>query len=407
MTKYFILGYIFFISWNGVFAINEWLRVPVYFLLPALFFALFFSVRSGRFVISSFRIEDLLILLFLLIYYLSALVNMNPSGFNYVLAYFFVFFAQYLMIKFILFSFTTPRQFYAINTAAIIFICVFLVTNQALLFFDVIDLQNSLPRLSKDATATYNTAYNSFVRGYAFSTEPGVVAFYLNILGPIALWYFWNKTGFSITVKTVIILMTIFGWLLTFSAAGAAFLVIGYLLATFLLNFRLININFRVNKKVITRISFFSIFFVVIFFYQGTQVFLKPMVAKLTLTDNLKTTSHRIERIEEGFKLALDKPLLGYGPRYFTSAGESSTLNWYLMLLVESGWVSFFMMIAFLISVLFRMLKSSLPNRFPYLVGFFAGSLHLGVISTFYHPFLWLLIAMFYVDEIKSNSLKS
>ena len=55
----------------------------------------------------------------------------------------------------------------------------FLSFNFILTLSNVINLQEMMPRF-KDASANYLEVYN---RGYGFSTEPGIVAYYFNTLG--------------------------------------------------------------------------------------------------------------------------------------------------------------------------------------------------------------------------------
>ena len=42
-----------------------------------------------------------------------------------------------------------------------------------------------------------------------------------------------------------------------------------------------------------------------------------------------------------GLNLIMDSPIWGHGPRYFSSIGQESLLSWYLMLIVESGIITF------------------------------------------------------------------
>jgi O-antigen ligase len=408
MTRLLVFAYIFFASWNGVFAISEWVRVPFLFMLGAVAAAFLVALNKKRVVVSVYKKEDMLLPMFILVYAMSAIVNMNESGLNYVLAYIFVLFGLYLAIKWILYTFAKPWQFHFANTVGVVLLGCFLSVNFILTVTGVVNLQDLFPRLSKDATAVYDIGDTLLNRGYGFSTEPGVVAFYLNVLGPIALWFLWHETKLATMIKVVMTLLVAFGWLITFSASGWVFLFLSYVIALFTTNFRLSKKNFRASRLIKAGAMFglFSVLLVALGSQPIIQDYARSIVMKLTLSDGLKTVDHRTERLDVGLDMAFEKPLLGYGPRYFSSQGESSTLNWYLMLVVEGGWICFLIVMLFLVLVFVRISKSSLPNKFPFLVGFIAGCGHLAVISTFYHPFLWLLIAIFYAqDQHHKNQL--
>jgi O-antigen ligase len=136
-------------------------------------------------------------------------------------------------------------------------------------------------------------------------------------------------------------------------------------------------------------------------FYRFNIVsYLSPIYMKLSLSSELSTSSTRLDRWSAGLQkfLDADNPLFGYGPGYFSSADELSTLSWYLMVLVESGLISFLLIIIFFGLVFSRIVCMRHQARPAFLIGFVAGCGHLLVISTFYHPFIWLLMAILYVQ---------
>ena len=69
------------------------------------------------------------------------------------------------------------------------------------------------------------------------------------------------------------------------------------------------------------------------------------------------------------------------------------------MILIESGFISFIFIMLFLFSVLIKIINLNHQSTIAYLIGFLAGAGHLLVISTFFYPFLFLLIAIFFVQK--------
>lgn len=397
MVKFTALSYIFFVSWTGISILGEWLRLPFLFVLAALG-AVFFNVMANvRFSRNPYKMEDSLIPLFLFVFMLSALINPNDSGLHYVMAYFFVFLILYLFVKGVLYSYATTYQIYSANAWGVITVGAFLSINFILSATGVVHLQNMIPRV-KEATALYVGELN---RGYAFSSEPGIVAFYLNVLGPIALWFLWREMRLTRFLKRVLTCLVAFGWLVTFSAAGWSFLILSTVVAMLIKTMRFSKAAFRVKQ--IAKVGAPSLVIIFSLVWIGSQPvvqdFAYPIVMKLSLSDDFSSSFRRTERWEAGAGMVLNNPFWGYGPRYFSAESESSTLSWFLMLLVEGGLISFFIMILFLFAVFIRIVKFRHPYELPMMIGFLAGCGHLMVISTFYHPFLWALIAIFYAQQ--------
>ena len=192
---------------------------------------------------------------------------------------------------------------------------------------------------------------------------------------------------------------------MTFSAAGVGLLSASLLTTFILLKLRIRNSILKIRQLVKVGVVF-TFFGAAVWasFQPLVQDFMTPIFMKLTLSDGIRSSEHRLDRWEEGSEIALDRPFLGYGPRYFSGQGQISPLNWYLMLLVEGGFLSLVFIILFLLLVMWEIIRFRHPSRMPILVGFLAGAGHLLVISTFQHPFLWMLIAIFFVLKARLSS---
>jgi O-antigen ligase len=404
IVNFGVFSYVFFVSWNGVFALHEWVRVPFVLLLLTLCAFALHLVMGGRLLVRPYSKIDYLLPAFFVAFSISAFINQNESSLNYLIAYFFVFFILYLLFKGILYSCVTSRQIHVANTWGVIFVGAFLSLNFILSSAGLVNLQEMMPRV-KDASAIYLEEFN---RGYGFSTEPGVVAYYLNTLGPLALWFLWRETSLLGLIKSTLTLIVIFGWFVTFSAAGFAFLVVSLFVSYLILNVRIRTAALK--AKQVVRVVIVSMTLLGAGGWAASQPvvqdFMFPIFMKLTLSEDLRSSEHRTERWSESAGMVLDRPFFGYGPRYFSAEGESSALNWFLMLLVEGGFISFLIMLLFLYLVMVKMIRFRHPARMPYLVGFLAGCGHLMATSTFYHPFLWLLIAIFFVQQAHVMKLK-
>ena len=398
MIKILLLSYVFFVSWTGVFALGEWIRLPFIFALLSVALVSIDIVIKGKFDRRPYRMEDFFIVLFLISMVLSATCNPNALSLNYIAAYCFIFGVLYLFIKNALYTYVPVDSIYAINSFAVVFVGAFMSINFVLGTMGVIDLQAMLPRI-RDTTAMYSGLFN---RGYGFSTEPSIVAFYIDTLGPLAVWYIWYRSGLQQYLKFILTVFIAIGWLVTFSASAVASLTIGIVCAVLLSLLTPGKTRFWSDARFRTflLLAVFIAIMIWIFFQFNLGKYLAPIYMKLTLSSDLASSSSRLDRWAAGFNrlVEVDNPLTGYGPGYFSSIDQSSTLSWYFMVLVEGGILSFLFIMIFLGLVLGRIVKMRHSSRPAFLVGFIAGCAHLLVISTFYHPFLWLLLAILYVQ---------
>lgn len=400
LIRFFLFSYIFFISWTESFAISEWLLLPFVFLLASVFLVFLFLLIKLKIPLLVYSNIDYFLIFFFLIFFISGIINNNELFLNYILAYFFLIFFAYFFLKGALYKFTSIREIYIVNLVAVIFVCTFICVN-FILSFSGFNLQELLPR-DKPAEAIFMGKY---IRGYGFSSEPGIAAFYINTLGPLAVWFLIYRAKFSFFFKSIFLIIIITGLFLTFSAAGMFFILTSISLTLIIIFFIKIKIKFRLINIIKNLIFIVSLIFLmsIIFQFSSVNKLISPMVSKIELSENNRSVIDRLNRWNASTKLIFDKPLLGYGPRHFSSnkveGTKMSALNWYLMILIEGGVFSFIFMMLFLICIFYKIVKLNHQSNIAYLIGFLAGAAHLLVISTFFYPFLLFLIAIFFVQE--------
>ena len=78
---------------------------------------------------------------------------------------------------------------------------------------------------------------------------------------------------------------------------------------------------------------------------------------------------------------------------------RGSNINWYIFLTVEGGLLSSIPIMLFLVFSFVRIAYSRVPGKMWFLVGLTAGAVHFLAISTFFYPFLWILLIMFFLAE--------
>jgi O-antigen ligase len=323
---------------------------------------------------------------------IAALVN--PAGLisvRYVVAYIYIFLFSYVLLKVVAYNTTASREIldWTLYGVLLTSVVALLETSIDLVYnIDIgsIILQNPRAR----------GLYGGFIpRAAAFSNEPGILAFYLETLGMIGLWVLWHRS-WKLTLKVSGSIVIISSWVCTFSAASIATLLLGITIASaikFLSSRRALRVAavFFGTPLVVTAAVLIGLY--------AQDSFLGSIIMKITLHEEIGSASMRLERWQASFNRIVNNPILGIGPGTTSKMGRVSSLSWYLFIASEAGILSLSFALLFLMSKFFRMICSTIEGKYVFVSAFVAGAIHLSVISTFFHPFLWSLIILFDILE--------
>ncbi|MEW6291349.1 MAG: hypothetical protein AB1545_16045 [Thermodesulfobacteriota bacterium] len=425
--------YIFFVSWTGSFVIGEWFPLHVVLLVTAVILYIPRLANDSVVPRGLYGSEDAFICIGLMMIMISAILHPNPKTMNYLMAYFYIFGAGYFALKLLLYKNTSVEKLLWVNMAAVLLVAVFTVTDFLLYAYRGVDIQQFIPRV-KPASATYNIIFR---RSYGLATEPTILCYYFNTLGPLALWQLWRMRRGGFIIKGVLSSIVGFAWLTTFSAAGVVFMALSVFIVTVIRGAGWIIAKRKALSKKLWDSDMFSrqtaqkfdqsprwigiinmplrrIVMAVLciagllFFYTPERLlhiqdFAEPLVDKVTLTGT-SSAHDRMSRWRMALESIEDHPLEGIGPGALSTAEQGSSTNWYLFLTVESGILSIVPFGTFLLCCFARILASNVAAKYWVLVGFISAVLHLTVISTIQHPFLWVLLAIFSVACLKEGN---
>ncbi len=404
---FFITLYIFTLSWTDTFSIGEWL--PLHVIFTILISLMFFLqvIKAGRLSLKPIAKGDFFIIFFVIALIFTSAFNLNEKTFNYILAYILIFVFEYLVIKSAFYKNIGYEKLMRINVYAVVFLSMFVLFEFSLNYFFSINIQEFMSR-----HRIISAIYGGYLpRSYGLATEPGVVAFYYNTVGVLALWCIWEKMNIRRMLKIILSLLIIGGFLTTFSSAGIFFAIVSLI---FVILWRgLSGIKKQIDLKRIVIINFLVIGLIIFGLLNYDVIksvgdFFNPIFEKVSLNTEFNSVSDRLSRWERGITSIKNNPFIGTGLGSTTLSGFGSSTNWYMFLIVEAGIVGFLPIALFLIYVFIDIIKSKYSTKYYYLYGYIAGIMHFSVISTFYHPFLWTLIALFYIEKVSLvNSKKS
>ncbi|MEQ9623693.1 O-antigen ligase family protein [Coleofasciculus chthonoplastes] len=402
LLRNLICAYIFFASWTDSFSLSE--KLPLHIvILGAIVVVFIMAFLNGKKILSrAYKPEDFLVILCFIGVCLSGVLNPNGKTVNYVIAYFAVFIIGYLLLKGIVAQNINWQTLLKINTIALIFAALFTISEFLIEFLTGFDIQTFIPR-ENPARATYLLR---FPRAYGFAHEPTILAFYFNTLGPIGLWklWHWNSIGrvfHRYWLKISLTLIAIFAWFSTFSAAGFVFLPCSLILANCLKKRHKFSrtISPRLIFLVVLSIVLVTLLFSIVYLntFQSREIineYTDPLRNKITLQSDGQA-SRRVTAWINSLDNIPKSPVFGRGVGSQSDSGLDSSFNWYLFLMLEGGLISFLPIAVFLCISFLRITVSHVQGKIWFMTGFLAGAMHLLVISTFYHPFLWILLIIF------------
>jgi O-antigen ligase len=395
LLVFFLLGYLFFQSWTNAFSLHVLAPLHVIFgVISVVFFIIYTIARNYKIRIGVLRTEDILAAIVPVFIVVTALIHPRGASLNYVAAYTYVFGVGYMGVKVAMYNVISIRHILNWVLIGALVTALGSITEFVIEYGVGFDLGPYLFR-HKQADALFG---GLFLRSMAFSTEPAILAFFLETLGLIAVGTMMRRE-WPLPYKIVGIGVIVFGWVLTFSAASVAALGIGGLVALSIKWVRAHSLHRRLLPFLIVPLAIIGGILVLDF---ARHTLLGDIIVKITLqTDGSGSANLRMQRWMEGLRKISERPLVGEGPGTAAARGEISNLSWYIFLAVEAGIFSAITVLVFIASKTFRIVNSSVPTKYWFLAGSIAGSVHLAVISTFFHPFIWCLFSIFDILDTK------
>lgn len=390
-----ILAYIILSSWTNAFAITSWLTIPTLLLLLIIIsYTIYIISNNTTFKIGiNYSLEDYVLLIILILILILSVILNNSKTINYVLAYLITFLGGYLMIKTIITKHLKFREVMNSNLIGVLIVGYFGFIDFFLQVFVDIKIQDSIPRSMK-ADAIHMQMF--LPRNYGFSEEPTYLAWYLNTLGLIALWWLFVKVKLNLSLKIMITIPIFITYLTTFSGAGIPLLLFWTIVVMF----------FKGNYK--DRVAFFIIFLIIVLlgsiaFNSDFYDLIEPIIKKATFQQDKDGDRGNLWalRIKDFSK----SPILGLGLGYYSSIGEESPVNYFLFILLELGIFPIAFYFVFYATVFVKLFRYSGDGNKVFLIAFGAGVSHLLTQSLFFHPCLWLLIIFFQKLKYSKNEI--
>ena len=181
---------LFFSSWTNAFALTTWLTLANTSIIIFIFFSLIITIIKKKFLFH-FNHEDFILIIVFVLQLFLTVFNINSDSLSYILASFYTFFFLYMLLKSLIISNIKISDFLKFNFYAVVLISCFGSIEFILRILFETDIQIYINRTMK-ATAQFSLIDSIVLRTYAFSEEPTYLAWYLNTLGLLAVYYAYN-----------------------------------------------------------------------------------------------------------------------------------------------------------------------------------------------------------------------
>lgn len=397
VIKVSALAFIFFSGWTSVLRLGDWTPIYTVPLLSVLIFGALQIAIEKKIKRTAFENADMLIVTMIVVLLMHSVPINNERTINYLLAYTFVFLGQFLFLKLILAQYLKLDAVLLVNSAAIFVTCLFVTIDFFLYYVHGIDTNEFINR-SREATAT--VAAGAFRRSYGFATEPTQLGFYLNVLGPLALWVLYEKCLRNQYWPLFLVGVFLYGTalILTFSTVTYVVAVVAYFL------------TYRLLRRVSIIPIVTAILFLLFLIWHNPEIVYsisEDIIGKLTLDEEYKSVSQRMSQLAVAYDSISRNILFGQGLGFSTTVNEMSSINWYLFLAKEAGVVPVILVFSYLLLIFKKLLlDKNNPYQIPIMIGFLSGCMHLATLSTFQYPNLWLLLSIYHLSYLSIGRIQ-
>jgi hypothetical protein len=322
----------------------------------------------------------------------------GEKSLNHWFLWTFPFFSYYFVFKNELFQLFTLNEIkdkiFKYITYVTIFACSFSVLEFCCVNFLKIDL-NFIPR---GAVNEYAPIDAGFVRSRSFVEESGHFSFFIEIFGPLSV--FWINNNLKPPIKFLATAIIVLGLMATMSGVGLLLLVV-YILMLF--DFYLLRKKSSPTVKAKVILYFFILFPLVFVLFQDFFSIIWDLIAIKMSSDNYSYID-RLGRFAAIDKLSGLAYLVGYGPAAFSTLNTDSFISLYLGILMNTGVIGITLFTLFCFSK-YRSIKKikDIDCRFALKSSFLFACFHLAFIDIIYVPWFWVLLSLIDVIYLKEK----
>ncbi|MEK0413634.1 MAG: hypothetical protein RL070_1122 [Bacteroidota bacterium] len=336
----------------------------------------------------------------LLLTFSFIVMSNGEKSLNHWFLWTFPFFSYYFVFKNELFQLFTlseiKNKIFKYITYVTLLACSFSILEFCCINFLDIDL-SFIPR---GAVEDYKPFDFGFVRARSFAEESGHFSFFVEIFGPLSVY--WINQNLRFPLKLIALAIILLGLIVTLSGVGLLLLVI-YLFMLFY--------SYLLRRKTSTsfkiKVIFYAIglFFLILVIYPDFFSTVWNLIAVKTELDN-ESYLERVGRFAAIDKLSGFAFLIGYGPASFSTLNVNSFISLYLGILMNTGILGIILYALFCLTKYKSIIRiKDIDCRLALKCSFLFSCFHLAFIDIIYVPWFWVLLSLIDVIYKKERKL--
>lgn len=267
-------------------------------------------------------------------------------------------------------------------------------------FFFSFEFMHLLPRVRGEITALASIGDQRILRVVGLSTEPTIIIFYVNTIGPIALYALWSYT------RSLALLALGTGVIIVASLGTASPAIMALILSVAVVGTSRVFLGkMRLRQSVLVKSFSVILAFFLLLYLLPASLFRRPIRAVTRYFSGAGEGGDiRATRLADAIYVFSSPEnvlikLFGNGVGFFhtsdwTMLHRHSPNNFYMVLLLEIGIVGLFIFLGIISYLAVRLICARDMLSGVLALGLIAGSIHLFVISTFFQPFYLLVLAL-------------
>ena len=384
--KYIVYLFLFLMIFTNAFALNS-------VLTPSFAISFLLILDYLRFPKKSFQSKPHYLLYFWLLLTFSFIVMSDGEKCrNHWLLWTYPFFTYFFVFKNELSRLFTLEEIKSKVVKVIAYATIFACAFSTFLGIDL----SFIPR----GTVEDYTPFDGFFRARSFAEESGHFSFFVEIFGPLSIYWILNnlKASFKLVTIGVIVL----GLVATMSAVGLLFM---FVYIGMFANFYIVEQNSKVSAKILFLVSLIAFLVVITVVYP--EVF-STIWDLIMMKLNPENVSHadRASRFSAIEKMSGIAYLIGYGPAAFSTLNVDSFISFYLGVFMNTGIIGLWLFLCFCLSIFHKIKSIRDANlRFALKTSFFFACAHLAFIDIIYVPWFWVMLSIAEVVSKKNSEI--
>jgi hypothetical protein len=419
LTRWLFLIFIYVMPFTNAFAITGTITLPVIVGILLFFIMLIKLILYPGIPKGFFGFDLILVACFISVVLISYCINGlgNAKSLNHTIAYSTAFLVFYTTIKFTLFSLKDANKTIKTVLHAITITCiisgVFTDIEFMLNLLFHFNINDFIPRPTAEDMFYYPNGLDMFIRARGFASESGHYAFMVELFGPLVAYYlyFSGLCNWKKWLKNFVFILI--GFSLVFTLSTSPLIVWPITAVACVLFFHKAFYNYlkkRLLTVLVTSMVIGLIFLLLNYYFSAQEFILGNFLGKFQTNSYYDRMNRNNFFFEHFARFDLIHKLIGVGPAGYSLLGFDMTralITLYYNTAFELGILGLTILVLFLAYGLIKILQIKKTIAIFLFISLVGAALHYYIISNYWFPWYWFVLAFAFFVEKNKNQLES